>query len=129
MALQGAGEAVAGELVALVSIEDLGPVVARERFLERLDTKLGAEGIRQPPGQHGAAYPIHNDHQIEEAFGHRDVGDVRAPDLIDPLDREPAKQVGVDLVHRRCLAGIRALVDRHQPISRIKRRTRLRLTR
>src|SRR6266851_1876885 len=41
-------------------------------------------------------------------------GDVRAPDLIDPLDRDPAEQVGVDLVGRRRLAGVRSLVDRHQ---------------
>src|SRR5207248_7849025 len=47
-------------------------------------------------------YPVHDHHQVEEALGHRDVGDVRAPDLIDPLDRDPAEQVGVDLVgHRR----------------------------
>jgi hypothetical protein len=37
---QGAGEVVAGELATLVGIEDLGPVVLAERFLERLDTKL-----------------------------------------------------------------------------------------
>ena len=34
--LQGAGEIVAGELTALVGIEDLGTAVARERLLERL---------------------------------------------------------------------------------------------
>jgi len=45
--LQGPGEVVAGELAALVSIENLRSAVARERFLERLDTKLGAECVRQ----------------------------------------------------------------------------------
>jgi hypothetical protein len=31
--LQGAGEVVAGELAALVGVEDLGAAVQRERFL------------------------------------------------------------------------------------------------
>src|SRR5882762_9828206 len=37
--LQRAGEILAGELAALVGIEDLGPAVSAERLLERLDTK------------------------------------------------------------------------------------------
>ena len=45
VALQGVSEVVAGELAALVGIEDLGPAVVRERFLERLDTKIGAERV------------------------------------------------------------------------------------
>jgi hypothetical protein len=53
---------------ALVGIEDLGPAVVRECFLERLDTELGAKGVRQPPPQHGTARPVHDDHQIEEAL-------------------------------------------------------------
>jgi hypothetical protein len=40
VALQGAGEVVAGELAALVGIEDLGPAVVRECFLARLDFSL-----------------------------------------------------------------------------------------
>ena len=47
MGLQSAGEAVAGELATLVGIEDLGPAVLRERFLERVDTELGAKRVRQ----------------------------------------------------------------------------------
>ena len=79
---------------ALVGVEDLGAAVQQERFLERLDTELGAERVRQPPRQHRAAHPVHDHHQVEKAPGHRDVGDVRAPDLIDPLDRKPTQQVG-----------------------------------
>ena len=114
VALQGAGEVVAGELAALVGVEDLGPAVPRERFFEGLDAELRAERVRQPPRQHRTAHPVHDHHQIEEAPGHRDVGDVRAPDLVDPLDRDPAEQVGIDLVRRCRLARVRSLVDRHQ---------------
>jgi hypothetical protein len=97
---------------ALVGIEDLAPAVVRECFLERLDTELGTEGVRQSPPQHGTARPIHDDHQIEEALGHWDVGDVRTPNLID---HDAAKQVRVDFVRRGWLARVRTLVGRHQP--------------
>src|SRR6202040_853198 len=46
VALQGAGEVVAGELAALVGVEDLGAAVQQERFLESLDTELRAERVR-----------------------------------------------------------------------------------
>src|SRR6478672_2976902 len=128
MALQRGGELVARELAALVGIENLRPAVARECFLERLDTKIGAERVRQPPRQHGTAHPVHDDHQIKEALGHRNVGDVRTPDLIDPLDCDPAKQVRIDLVRYGCLARVRALVDRYQPYQPHQAPDRLRLT-
>jgi hypothetical protein len=89
--------------------------VLRERFLERVDTELGAKRVRQSPRQHRTAHPVHDHHQVEKAFGHRDVGDVRAPHLIDPLDRDPTKQIRVDLVRRCRFAGVWSLVDRHQP--------------
>src|SRR6266851_4100701 len=40
-------EVVAGELAALVGVEDLRPTKASERFLERFDAKIGAERVRQ----------------------------------------------------------------------------------
>src|SRR5215467_12486331 len=43
MPLQGAGKVVTGELAPLVGIEDFRPAMARERFLERLDAKIGVE--------------------------------------------------------------------------------------
>src|ERR1700736_5756815 len=64
VALQGTGEVVAGELAALIGIEDLGRTVPGERFLERLDTELGAERVRLPPRQHRAAYPVHDHYQV-----------------------------------------------------------------
>jgi len=45
VALQGVGEVVAGELAALVGIEDLMSAVLGERFLECLDTELRAERV------------------------------------------------------------------------------------
>src|SRR5690242_7617405 len=91
MPLQGTGKIVTGELAALVGIEDFRSAIARERFLECLDAKIGVERVGEAPGQHRAADPVHDHHQVEKALGHRDVGDVGAPDLIDPLDREAAQ--------------------------------------
>src|SRR5207248_9210794 len=68
MSLEGGGEIVAGELAALVGIEDLRPAVARERFLERFDTQIGAEGVRVTPRQHLDAHPVHADYQVDEAL-------------------------------------------------------------
>ena len=60
--------------------------------------KSAASVLDRRHAKHRAAHPVHDDHQIEEALGHRDVGDVRAPDLIDPLDRQPAEEVRIDFV-------------------------------
>src|SRR5204863_9017474 len=45
--LEGAGKVVAGELAALVGIEDLRPAVARESFLERFDAPKCPRHSRQ----------------------------------------------------------------------------------
>jgi hypothetical protein len=113
--LQGAGEFVAGELAALIGIEDLGSAIPSERLLERLDTELGAERVGQSPRHHRVAHPVHDDHQIEKPLGHRDLGDVRAPNLIDPVDGDPTEEVWIDFVRGCRFARFRALVDRHQP--------------
>src|SRR5882762_5788213 len=57
---QHAGEVVAGKLAALVGVEDLRPTKASERFLERLDAEIGAECVRQPPGQYCTTVPVHD---------------------------------------------------------------------
>ncbi len=41
MALEDAGEGIAGELAALIGVEDLGRTVFRQRFVERTDTEGG----------------------------------------------------------------------------------------
>jgi hypothetical protein len=65
-----------GRLWSVLKI--LGPAVARERFLERLDTKLGAERVRQPPCQHSAAHPIQCA-EAASAVGFKVAGAFRRP--------------------------------------------------
>src|SRR5664280_3586785 len=46
---KNAGEAGAGELAALIRIEDVRPAVAGHGFLQRLDAEPRFHGDRQPP--------------------------------------------------------------------------------
>jgi hypothetical protein len=81
------GEGLAGELAALIRIEDLRAAVSIQRLLERLDAEPGIERVRQPPGQHVARRPIHDRDQIQKAAPDRNVGDVGTPDVVRSLDR------------------------------------------
>ena len=67
--------------------------------------------VRKPPGQHSPRVPVHDRHQVDEASGQRNVGNVCAPDLVDPVDRQTAQQVRVLGVLGRRLAGVGALVS------------------
>src|SRR5271167_488136 len=46
---EDAGELCAGELAALVRVEDFGLAVLCQRLLQSLDAKVGAERVQQPP--------------------------------------------------------------------------------
>jgi hypothetical protein len=62
---------------------------------------------RTKPARTGPDYVgIHDGHQVEEAPGHGDVGDVGGPHLVDPVDLQPREQVGIDLVPWGWLAGV-----------------------
>ena len=93
-------ELEAGELAALVGIEDLGPAVAVQGFSQGLDAGPGIQGIGQPPGEHTAGGPVHDGQQVQEVALDGNVGYVRAPDLIGPLDGEPLQKIGINPVLR-----------------------------
>ena len=85
-----------------------------DRLVQRLDAEVGLKRVRDAPGQNLPGKPVHDDHQIDEAFADRQVGDVGAPDLVRPFHQQPAAQIGVGLSPLRSSAGVRLLVDRHQ---------------
>ena len=72
-------------------------------------TEVTRHGVGQSPAEHLAAVPVHDRDQVEEALCERDVGNVRAPDLVGPVDEESPQQVGVFEVrlvrNRRSLLG------------------------
>ena len=65
--------------------------------------------------------PVHHGHEVEKPLRHRDIGDVRAPHVVRPQDREVAQQVGEDPVLRARHAGARPPVhclhphEAHEP--------------
>ncbi len=58
--LQHLDELQAGELAALIGIDDLGFAVPRERFLQRLDAEVGVHRVGESPGQNLSAVPVHH---------------------------------------------------------------------
>ena len=69
-------EVLAGELAALVGVEDFGPAVLGQRLVQRRYAKARIQRVGQPSAQHFAAVPVHDRHEADEAFSHRDVRDV-----------------------------------------------------
>jgi hypothetical protein len=85
MLLQRANELVAGELRALVGVENFRLSVTFQRLGQGLHAEFGLHADRQASGQHTAAEPVHDCNQIDEAARHRNVGDVGAPHLVRPI--------------------------------------------
>ncbi len=85
-----------------------------DRFVQRINAEAGLQSVGDAPGQHLTCMPIYNGHQIQEPAPHRQIGDVRTPDLIRPLNSQPSQKIGIDLVPLGGLAGVRFLVDRHE---------------
>ena len=111
----------------LVGVENIGRAEARQRLVERRETERRVHRIRQPPCQHRPARPVDDRHQIEKAFCHPYVGDIRSPRIVGPIDRQAARQIGIISFCGEALLvpglGTRA----SSPIRRISRRTLLRL--
>jgi hypothetical protein len=68
---QHASEGRAGELAALIRVEDFRLAVTSESVLERLHAECRLHGDRDAPRQHAAAEPIEHNRQIDEAALHR----------------------------------------------------------
>src|SRR6266581_3051642 len=61
------GEGCAGDLAALVRIEDVGLAEAGERRLESRDAKRHVHRVGEPTREHGAAHPVHHRDEVAEA--------------------------------------------------------------
>ena len=80
------GEVDAGELAALVAIENLWRAITLERLVQRLDAEAGLERVGQALGQPRAARPVHHGDQGQKAPPQGDVGNIRAPHVVRPRD-------------------------------------------
>ena len=76
-------------------------VVAGRHRVRRLMRLMGVDAVHPKPrtsapnAEHEPRRPVHHRHQIQEASAHRDVGDVRAPDLVRALHGDAAQQIRV----------------------------------
>ena len=91
-------------------IPDLGRTIALERLSHGRDAEAQLERVGQAPGQYLAARPVHHRDQGQKAPLQRDVGDIRAPHVVRPRDRQVAQQGGRDPVSRVRLRRPGALV-------------------
>src|SRR5450755_4501541 len=110
-----AGERRAGELRALVRVENFRLSVTSQSILQCLDAECRFYRDRQPPGQNPAGRPVQYNSEIDEAARHRDVGDIHCPDLVRTRDLH-GRAAGTDRSCGRaraswCADGDRALLS------------------
>src|SRR3954465_1788128 len=68
---QHTGEGPAGELAALIGVEDLRPPGGRPGPFQPLDTERRPPGDRQPPGENPTAEPVDDRGEVDEPARHR----------------------------------------------------------
>ena len=98
-----------------IRVHDLRWAELVDGLVQRLDAELGFQRVRDAPGQDFARVPIHDGNQIQEPAPHRQICDVRTPNLVGSIQAKAAQQIGVNLVPFGGLAGVGLLVDWHQP--------------
>ena len=112
MVFQESRELLAGELAALVRVEDVRRAIAGQGLLDRLHAEVGRQRVGQPPRQHAATRPVHHREERHKAPRHRKVRDIRRPHLIGSGDRQMAEQIRVHPMCRMSLAGVGFAVQR-----------------
>ena len=80
--LQGHQKGPRGELAALIRVHDLWRAMPRQGVAERFHARLRLERNREPPGEHLAAEPVDDRHQIHEPPGHGHIRDVHRPHVV-----------------------------------------------
>lgn len=91
-------ELQAGELAALIGIEDLRPPETGKSFFYRLDAERRFQRDRYTPRQDPSRVSVDDRSQINEPPGHRDVCIVRGPDLVRPVDHKSPQQISEPLM-------------------------------
>lgn len=81
--------------------------------IQRLDAKVGFQLIGVALRQRLAGEPVHDLDQVEEPITHRQIRDVRSPDLVRPFHPQSFEQIWPDLVSLGWHAYNGHLEDRH----------------
>jgi hypothetical protein len=103
----------ASELAALIAVHYRWFPIYCDGLFQGFNTKVSLHTVGQSPTENFTAEPVHDRYQIQKPPSHGNVGNIHAPDLIWPINRQSPKQVRVDLVLGVFLAGVWRLIDRH----------------
>ncbi len=114
VSLQESRKLLAGELAALIGVEDLRRAIPADRLLHGLHAEVRRQRIGQPPRQHPATRPIEDRTEIHKPAPHRNVGDIGRPHMIRSRDRQRTQQIGINLMGKMRLAGPRLPIDRRE---------------
>jgi hypothetical protein len=95
---QQASERYAGELAALVGIEDPRTAMSGERLIDCVQAEIHLQRDRRPPGQYSPAEPVHHRREVDKAASHRNVCDIHRPNLVRSLYLHATQQVWKNLV-------------------------------
>ena len=111
------GERLAGELGALIRIEDLRSPPAQRRRPALWTQNDASIVFDSSPGEHVPRSPQSiTATQVEKPLRHRDIGDVRAPHVVRPRDREA--RLAADRGRAECCRRL-ATLDARPPVGRL----------
>lgn len=99
------------KLRALIRVEDIRSAIADQGLLQRL---AGGHRVRQAPRQNLTRRPVHDRREVAETLAYRDVGDVRAPDLIAAIDQQIPQEIRIFPMRRMWDGRAWLLVERPQ---------------
>lgn len=77
---QSPRELLAGELAALIGVENLWRALAGQGLLHRIKTEIGRQRVGPPPRQHTTTRLVQHGTHIAKAARHRKVGNVPTHD-------------------------------------------------
>jgi hypothetical protein len=111
---QSSRELLAGELAALLGVEDLWRALIGSGVLDSLQAEVGRPCIGQPPRQPPTPRPVENRTQVHEAPCHRKGGDLGGPDVLGTRARQVAQEIGRDRVGGMPVAEVRLAIPRRK---------------
>ena len=79
---QHVGKFQAGDLAALVGVEDFRPAITIDSPLYRLDAKFFSQRVRQSPRQYLSTRLVDRNKQEEKAMPHRNIDDICRTDAV-----------------------------------------------
>ena len=106
---------VAGELAALVAVENFRRSMRGDSVSNRDYDGIGVQRVGQIPADDFPAVPVNNCSEKHVAVNHLDIGDIHRPRLVWAGNLTVAKQIWHDCLLEVSLGEVRFGVDRTDP--------------